>query len=125
MYEYQATVLRIRDGDTIEVDIDLGLYAHLRAALRLRALDTPELVGAERARGLAAREYLATLIPVGTVVRIETFRRSGAERYIQTFDRFVAEVWTVDGRNVSAAMREWLDDGFDRTAEHSAHFGAP
>ena len=108
MYEYLAEVRRIRDGDSIEVDIDLGLYAHLRAALRLRGVDTPEVVGATKARGLEAAAYLATLIPVGSVVRIQTFRRPNAERYVQTFDRFVAEVWTADGRNTSELMREWL-----------------
>jgi endonuclease YncB( thermonuclease family) len=107
-YVFDACVLKIRDGDTIEVDIDLGLYAHLRAALSLKDLDTPEIVGVSSARGLEARAELAALIPVGTMVRIQTFRRPNAERYIQTFDRFVAEVWTADGRNVSEYMREWL-----------------
>ena len=107
-YIYDAVILKHRDGDTIEVDIDLGLYAHLRAALRLKDLNTPEIVGAEKARGLEAQAQLAALIPVGTTVRIQTFRRPNAERYVQTFDRFVAEVWTPDGRNVSEFMREWL-----------------
>lgn len=95
---------------TIEVDIDLGLYAHLRAALRLRDVDTPEMVGPERARGQAAKEYLATLIPVGSVVRVQTFKRPNSERFTQTFDRFVAEVWMSDGRSVSSAMRGWMAD---------------
>ena len=101
-------MLKVRDGDTIEVDIDLGLYAHLRAALRLKDLNTPDLVGENRARGLEAQAHLLALIPVGSAVRIQTFRRPNAERYVQTFDRFVAEVWTTDGRNVSETMREWL-----------------
>lgn len=107
-YEYSAVITKLRDGDTIEVDIDLGLYAHLRAALRLKDVDTPEVVGASRAKGLEAKAQLEALIPVGSVVRIQTFRRPNAERYIQTFDRFVADVWTADGRNVSEVMREWL-----------------
>jgi len=108
MYEYLAEVRRIRDGDTIEVDIDLGLYAHLRAALRIKDLDTPEVIGAERERGIEAAAYLATLIPVGSQVRIQTFRRPNAERYVQTFDRFVATITMADGRDVAAEMRAWL-----------------
>lgn len=44
MYEYQAIVKRVIDGDTIVVDIDLGFDVWLRDAyVRLSGIDTPEL----------------------------------------------------------------------------------
>jgi len=45
---------------------------------------------------------------VGSQVRIQTFRRPNAERYVQTFDRFVATVTMADGRDVAVEMRAWL-----------------
>lgn len=108
MYLYFATVLRVRDGDTIEVDIDLGLYAHLRAALRLKDVDAPELVGSGREAGLLAKAHLESMIPIGDVVRVQTYRRPNAERYVQTFDRFVADVWILDDTHVNEEMRMWL-----------------
>ena len=43
MYEYNAKVVRVVDGDTVDVDIDLGfgiVYANQR--IRLYGIDTPE-----------------------------------------------------------------------------------
>ena len=43
MYEYRATLLKIVDGDTIDVDIDLGFGVVLaNQRIRLYGIDTPE-----------------------------------------------------------------------------------
>lgn len=43
MFEYNVDVLRIIDGDTIDVDIDLGFDIWLRnERIRLNGVDTPE-----------------------------------------------------------------------------------
>ena len=48
-YLYKATVTEVYDGDTITVDIDLGLNVWLKdQTLRLLGIDTPELRGEER-----------------------------------------------------------------------------
>ena len=43
MYEYKAKVLRVVDGDTVDVDIDLGfgIWMH-RERVRMMGIDTPE-----------------------------------------------------------------------------------
>ena len=43
MYEYKAIIKRVVDGDTVDVDIDLGfgvIFANQR--IRLYGIDTPE-----------------------------------------------------------------------------------
>ena len=43
MYEYNCKIRRVVDGDTVDVDIDLGfgiVYANQR--IRLYGIDTPE-----------------------------------------------------------------------------------
>ena len=78
-YTYRATVMRIYDGDTIYVDIDLGCGQHMLGVdgrgepLRLFGIDTPEIRGEERAEGLVARDRVVALIPIGTRVVVETF----------------------------------------------------
>jgi hypothetical protein len=43
MYEYRATLLKIVDGDTVDVDIDLGFGVVLsNQRIRLYGIDTPE-----------------------------------------------------------------------------------
>ena len=43
MYEYNVKVVKVIDGDTVDVDIDLGFGVWLKKErLRLYAIDTPE-----------------------------------------------------------------------------------
>ena len=43
MYEYKAKLLRVVDGDTVDVDIDLGFGVWLRnERVRIMGIDTPE-----------------------------------------------------------------------------------
>jgi hypothetical protein len=43
MWEYRAQVLWVHDGDTLGVDLDLGLHTHLHTTLRLHGINAPEL----------------------------------------------------------------------------------
>lgn len=42
MYEYKAKVLNIVDGDTFDLDVDLGFSIHHYIRVRLLDIDTPE-----------------------------------------------------------------------------------
>jgi micrococcal nuclease len=88
LYHYRAKVVSVYDGDTCTVDIDLGLHAWVHEEkLRLARINAPELVGEERPAGLAARDFLKSLI-------------DGKEIYLQTikdkqekYGRYLAEVF--------------------------------
>ena len=65
MYEYKAKILRIVDGDTVDVDIDLGfgMWMH-KERVRIMGIDTPESRTrdlAEKKLGLAAKKRLQEL----------------------------------------------------------------
>ena len=66
MYEYQATVLRVIDGDTIEVDIDLGFSTIIKKRrVRFKGIDTPEVRTrdlVEKEAGLRAKERVEGLL---------------------------------------------------------------
>ena len=65
MYHYKAVLVRVIDGDTIDVDIDLGFDVWLKKQrIRLAGIDAPESRTrnkAEKALGLAAKERLIEL----------------------------------------------------------------
>ena len=65
MYEYQAYLLRVIDGDTIDVDIDLGFNIKVKKRIRLYHIDTWELRTRdleEKKRGFAAKARLEDIL---------------------------------------------------------------
>ena len=49
MYQYNAIVRKVVDGDTIEIDIDLGLSSWIHGEkIRLFGIDTPEVYGIKK-----------------------------------------------------------------------------
>ena len=53
------TVTRVVDGDTIYGDVDLGFnFGARKMEFRLAEVNTPEIKGANRTAGLAAKEYV-------------------------------------------------------------------
>lgn len=42
MYTYNAKVIRILDGDTVEAEIDLGFGVSITRIVRMNGIDTPE-----------------------------------------------------------------------------------
>ena len=54
MYEYRCKVVKIIDGDTVDVDIDLGFGVWLKKErIRMFGIDTPE----SRTRDLEEKKY--------------------------------------------------------------------
>lgn len=103
MYEYQAFVTRVLDGDTVEVEIDLGFNVNVDGVrLRIRGINAPELDKAgEKAAGQESKKFLSMLVE-GQSVQIKTFKtRTG--RDVKTFERYVADVF-LDGVSVADTM---------------------
>jgi len=78
MYEYKCRILRVIDGDTVDVDIDLGfgIWRH-RERVRLFGIDTPEsrtrdLV--EKKFGLAAKKFVRDNLPIGSIQTLVTMK---------------------------------------------------
>ena len=74
MYEYNAKILRIVDGDTLDVDIDLGFGVWLhRERIRLEGIDTPESRTRDKEEkkfGLLSKEYLKSFLPIGSHAKL-------------------------------------------------------
>ena len=111
MYQYKCIINRIVDGDTVDVDIDLGFDQWMRhQRVRLSSIDAPEVRTRdlqEKAAGQAASEFLESLLPVGseqTLVCTEYNRSGKYGRIIGTFAAYSAELdaWS----DVSTMMLE-------------------
>ena len=69
MFEYKCKMVRVVDGDTVDVDIDLGFGVWLRKQrIRLYGIDTPESRTrdkVEKVYGLAAKDFLSKMLSTG------------------------------------------------------------
>lgn len=57
MYEYKAIITNVVDGDTFDMDIDLGFNIHIHERVRLLDIDTPEKFGEEKPLGLIVKQF--------------------------------------------------------------------
>jgi len=95
-YDYDALVVRVVDGDTFDVTIDLGLHVRLTDRIRVvgpdgRHFDAWEKRGEDRARGIEAWEYARTFAPEGANVLLRTHKdRQGK------YGRWLAQVIHAD-----------------------------
>jgi micrococcal nuclease len=85
MYEYHVKkVTNVVDGDTIDVEIDLGFDISFSSRVRLAGIDTPESRTkdvAEKKLGLESKEYLKSKIKDAKSFVIKTEKMDSSEKY--------------------------------------------
>ena len=76
MYEYSCRIVRVVDGDTVDIDIDLGFDLWLKKQrIRLYGVDTPESRTRdleEKKYGFAAKTFVENHLPVGSKQTLRT-----------------------------------------------------
>ena len=86
MFEYKCVITKIIDGDTVDVDCDLGFEFWLRKQrIRLYGIDTPESRTRdkqEKRYGLAAKRFVMDFIPVGSSAILKTKEKGKYGRYL-------------------------------------------
>jgi micrococcal nuclease len=85
MYEYVVKKLyKVVDGDTIDVDIDLGFNISYYQRVRLAGIDTPEsrtTDKVEKALGLESKKRLDEVLKAATKIVIRTEKPDSTEKY--------------------------------------------
>ena len=75
MYEYRCKVNKIVDGDTVDIDIDLGFGVWLKdERVRIMGIDTPESRTSDKVEkvfGLAAKHRLEELLGETSVLKTQ------------------------------------------------------
>ena len=75
-YVYRAKILRVVDGDTVDIDLDLGFgVVYAKQRVRLLGIDTPESRTrdlTEKFYGNLAKDFLKSLLQVGETYSLQT-----------------------------------------------------
>jgi micrococcal nuclease len=110
MYEYKCKILRVVDGDTVDVDIDLGfgMWMH-KERVRMMGIDTPESRTRDKVEkkfGLASKQRLKDLLPVGSIQTLKTeIDRSGEDKKGK-FGRILGDFIVEDKRCTAILIKE-------------------
>ena len=111
MYTYKADVVKIIDGDTIDVNTHLGFNVILyKQRIRLMGIDTPESRTRnleEKERGLLSKAYVENKCPVGSTIMIESLDRG-------KFGRILGNIWEAgqDADPDTSINKRMIADGF-------------
>jgi len=101
MYEYNCKIVRVIDGDSILVDIDLGFGTwRCGESIRLFGVDCPECRSRdpkEKAAGLAAKEFVKGLLHDGGTYTLATKEKG-------KFGRYLGVIMLGDKTSVNAAL---------------------
>lgn len=110
MFEYRIKqVTKIVDGDTIDVDIDLGFNISYSQRLRLAGIDTPESRTSdkfEKTLGIESKEYLKYKFKDAKDIVVKTEKPDSSEKY----GRILGWVY-LDG-NTKSINEQMIEDGY-------------
>jgi len=99
MYQYRCQILRVVDGDTVDIDIDLGFGVWMRKQrVRLYGVDTPESRTRdleEKKFGMMAKKYVKGHLPVGSDQILMT-HKDGKGKFGRILGQFVVEMTTLN-----------------------------
>ena len=106
MYEYKCKIVKIVDGDTVDVDIDLGFGVWLKdERVRIMGIDTPESRTSDKVEkvfGTAAKNRLKELLEKDCFLR--TFAANDGEDMKGKFGRILGDFVLDDDRMVTEVM---------------------
>jgi len=98
MYKYNAMVVKVVDGDTLDLVVDLGFDIFQKMRVRLFGIDTPEVYGVkhdseEYARGKLSSDFVKKMLHPGAKVSMHSVKDKKGK-----YGRYLATVFCdVDG----------------------------
>ncbi len=109
MYEYRGSVIRVVDGDTYDIEIDLGFNTRRTERFRLSGIDTPETwrpsCEAEKEHGMKATEFVKRLIEDEYIILTSTKCSAGI------YGRYDCSIKLQDGRDLATVIKDF---GFEK-----------
>jgi len=113
MYEYRIKeIVRVVDGDTVDVVIDVGFSLFLKQRVRLRGINCPELHRSKSAgvgAGEMARDYAQKWFDQNPKLLIRTYKDD-------KYGRLLAEI-------ISADTQQSINQDLIKTGHASPHNG--
>ena len=93
MYKYSATVIKVVDGDTVDLNLDLGFKLRFQLRGRLTGINAPE------GKQTEAADWLHQQLPIGKIVTVET--KKTQEKY----GRWLVTIF-LDDKNLNLELLE-------------------
>ncbi len=101
MYEYECTIRKVVDGDTVDLDVSLGFgVSRINERIRLYGIDTPECRtrdAEEKKAGLAAKDYVKRRLQQGRTYILTTKEKG-------KFGRYLGVIKLEDGTSINAEL---------------------
>lgn len=113
MYEYTGRVIKVVDGDTIDIDVDLGFGIRSKRRIRFLGIDTPEIWRAEtpmeKERGKEARDFVKERL-LGKIVTFMSHKDKTGK-----YGRYLGDiVYLGDNREALFITEELKKAGFEK-----------
>ena len=105
---YNAKVVRVVDGDTLDLMVDLGFSIHHKVRVRLYGINTPESRTRdleEKALGLQAKDYVVDWLDGHPDIMLQTSKDKAGK-----YGRILATIWS-DGQMTACLNADLLDSG--------------
>lgn len=110
MFEYRVKqVMKVVDGDTIDVDIDLGFSISYSQRLRLAGIDTPESRTTdklEKSLGIESKEYLKSKLKDAKDIVVRTEKPDSSEKYGRILG------WVYVNGDSKSLNEQMIEDGY-------------
>lgn len=100
LYEYKATLVRVVDGDTLILLVDLGFKVHKEVTVRLARIDAPEIKSIE---GKASKTFLENKLKEGLLIHLTS---KGIDGYGRSIGEITLLGITPTGINLSNYLVE-------------------
>jgi micrococcal nuclease len=120
MYEYRAKCVNVVDGDTVDLEIDLGFKTKVVERFRLYGIDTPEIRKGVWCNGLTESQIADKLMLANRAkVRLfdlcntnliaKTYKSKTNSDKIDTWDRYLVTLFHAeDGEAIGISLNEML-----------------
>jgi len=106
MYEYHVKeIVKIVDGDTVDLVLDLGFSTFVQQRLRLKGIDTPELSSTNESERIIANEakgYVSVWLINQKKLAVKTFKDD-------KYGRIIAEIYGDDSLCLNKIL---IDNGY-------------
>ena len=108
-FVYRVTVGKVVDGDTLDVDIDLGFSMQLTGQrLRLLRVNTPEIKGPTREAGMRAKAFTRAWFDSHTNIMIRSRKREPGHAEKDAFGRYLVEVYGDNEKGEQSCLNDAL-----------------
>lgn len=89
MYEYSAKVIKVIDGDTVDLSVDLGFDIWHKIRIRLYGINCPEK---NTDLGKVAKAFTTNSLPIDSFVTLKTVKDKA-----EKFGRILGEITPING----------------------------